>query len=290
METFGNQEIEKLEITKKRRKKIEQLTFLDWKKPQEKEFPTTQSPIHPITYLSYSQIETFNLCPLKYKFRYILKIPSPASATASFGQTLHEILRSFYEMVKSGEKGTKELLLSLIDLKWIPLGYSSKQHEKRMRKEAEIMLSGYFGKMFDPKNIPLSLEENFIVPVSPNLRIGGKIDRVDRTGKKIEIIDYKTGRVPTDKEIENSLQMTVYALAAVNNGLYGKDPKDVLLSFYFFQEQKKVSGKRTKEQIAKAKKELLEKKKEMESSNFQPKVGKWCDFCEFKFICPAWEE
>ena len=87
-----------------------------------------------IEYLSVSQIETFNLCPLKYKFRYILKIPSPASATASFGQTLHEILRSFYEMVKSGEKGTKELLLSLIDLKWIPLGYSSKQHEKRMGK------------------------------------------------------------------------------------------------------------------------------------------------------------
>ena len=187
---------------------------------------------------SYSALDTFRSCPLKYKYRYILKIPSPASAAASFGQTLHVVLRAFYELVKSNEKGSLETLLSLVDQKWIPLGYTSKEHEKRMRKEADHMLKGYYKSAFNPDVVPIGLEQSFIVRVKPNLKIGGKMDRVDRRGSTIEIIDYKTGKVPDQKEIDRSLQMTVYAIAATDGGLYETKVDDVILSFYFFQEQK----------------------------------------------------
>ena len=30
-------------------------------------------------------------------------------------------------------------------------------------------------------------------------------------------------------------------------------------------------------------------KNEIEQSNFLPKPGLYCDFCDFKLICPAWQ-
>jgi len=93
-----------------------------------------------------------------------------------------------------------------------------------------------FYKDFDKKTNIQFLEQPFVIKVSPSLRVGGKIDRVDKVGKdKIEIIDYKTGRMQDQKEINKSLQMTVYALAAQDKGIYDKNPKDVILTFYFFR-------------------------------------------------------
>ena len=74
-----------------------QLTLLEWKKSEElPEKPVRQ----PISYLSYSQIDTFNTCPLQYKYRYQIKIPVPPTAAASFGTSMHLSLQRFYERRK----------------------------------------------------------------------------------------------------------------------------------------------------------------------------------------------
>ena len=56
-------------------------------------------PLH-IDYLSYSQIEAFNTCPLHYKLRYIYKVPTPQTASQSFGTTMHAVLKDFYTKIK----------------------------------------------------------------------------------------------------------------------------------------------------------------------------------------------
>ena len=63
----------------------------------------------PISYLSYSQIETFNTCPLQYKYRYLLRIPTPPSAAASFGETIHETMKDFYQRAIAGQKPPKKI-------------------------------------------------------------------------------------------------------------------------------------------------------------------------------------
>jgi DNA helicase-2/ATP-dependent DNA helicase PcrA len=45
-----------------------------------------------LTHLSYSQIETFLICPLHYQLKYLYHIPTPASASQSFGITIHRIV------------------------------------------------------------------------------------------------------------------------------------------------------------------------------------------------------
>jgi len=275
-------------------KQSDQLTIFDFK-PVSGETVVSTQPVTPITYLSYSQIETFTTCPLQYKYRYVLRIPTPPSAAVSFGQTIHETMRDFYQRAIAGQKPEKKELLKILQENWSPLGYPSKAHEEKYKREGEKILSGFYDKAYSPKNLPLSLEQVFSVKISPNLKVGGKIDRIDRVNGTIEIIDYKTGKSVTKKDVDKDLQLTLYALAATNGtltymGLLEKTPKpeEVLVSFYFFDNQEKISTFRKKEDFEKVKKELLKKAEEISKSDFSPTPGKHCDFCEFKLICEAW--
>ena len=267
-----------------------QLSFLDFQKPPEELVMASTQPPAAITYLSYSQIEAFDNCPLQYHFRYVQKIPTLPSGALSFGDSIHKTMQSFYQEVKNGGKPEIKDLLKMFSANWSSAGYSSKKHELEMKKKGEEILTVYYKKNYDPKNIPLDLEQIFTIKVSPDLKIGGKIDRVDLLPNgKLEIIDYKTGRVPSMEKLEKNLQMTVYALAASDPGIYNKDLKDVVMSFYFFETQEKISTKRTKEQLEEAKKELIGKKEEIEKSNFDPKPSNLCDFCEYRLLCEAWQ-
>ena len=152
------------------------------------------------------------------------------------------------------------------------------------------MLTVFFEKSYDPKAIPFSLEQVFAVRLTPTLKIGGKIDRIDKLpGNRLEIIDYKTGKRPKEKEIKENLQMTLYAMAATDPGIYNKKPEDLTLSFYFFDAQEKVTATRSEEQLKTAKERLLITARDIATSDFHPKVGPWCDFCDFRLICEAWQ-
>ena len=279
-----------------------QLSFFDFKPSTE--ILNTKYKIQntPVNYLSYSQIDTFNTCPLQYKYRYILRIPTPPGAALSFGDTIHQTMRDFYQRAIAGQEPTKADLIQILAENWSSLGYPSKAHEEKYKKEGEKILSEFFDKSYDPKALPITLEQVFSIKVDTNLKVGGRIDRIDRVkrdcGKDeygIEIIDYKTGKSPTKKDVGKDLQMTVYAMAAVDGtltymGLLEKIPKpeEVKISFYFFDNQQKISSFRKKEDFEAVKEELLQKAVDISKSDFSPTPGKHCDFCEFKLLCEAW--
>ncbi len=288
----------------------QQLSFLDYTPPPES-LPTTRypqpTPIH-IDYLSYSQIGTFRICPLHYKLKYILKIPAPPSAAQSFGISIHATLKDFYYAVKAKEKATNRLLYKLLENNWEREGYSSKAHEKKMFGRGKAYLSGFLKKEFSPRKLPAVMEQPFVVPLRQGLRlssaerpqgkpsvrplkIGGKIDRVDKLrGGRIEIIDYKTGvNVPTQKQIDHDLQLTFYALAATKilEPPFNKKPGDIFLSLYYFDNQKKITTKRTPQQLREAIKEIFKWREEIEKSGFACSKHKFCENCEYSLMCRA---
>jgi DNA helicase II / ATP-dependent DNA helicase PcrA len=268
---------------------LKQLSFLEYGNTKKKEKYTKEK--IKIDYLSYSQIETFKICPLHYKLRYIYKIPTPPTPALSFGSSMHLTLKDFYLAVKAGEKPTESLINSILVKNWINEGYMTSSHREEMMKKGKRYLSDFLKKEFDPKVIPIMLEQSFIVPIDSKrpLRIGGKIDRVDvLPDGRIEIIDYKTGaKVPTQKEIDKDIQMTFYALAATNipGSPFGKEAKDLKLSFYYFENGEKISTVRTKEDLEKAKEEILDYREEIEKSDYKCSGNIFCRSCEYKIFC-----
>ncbi len=260
--------------------------MFDWTKPaieEDKSLPKQRK----VTYLSFSQIDTFRTCPLQYRYRFLQKIPIPSSAAQSFGDSIHKTLRDFYQQIKEKREQSLKDLLDLLGKNWSNTGYISKAHEQKMRVKGEEMLKKFYGKI-DLEVIPEDLEQPFVIKISPELKLGGKIDRVDKKNDKLKIIDYKTGKVLSQEEIDKSLQMTIYALAAIDKGVYGKNARDVVLTFYFLEEAEEKLTTRTSEQLEAAKQEIIKKAEEIEKSSFEPIPGPWCDFCDFKLICEAW--
>ena len=281
-ETLGKDYVENL-LSKKKEEKL-QLTifkFTDEKKVVPKIIKKGNQ-------YSFSQIETYKTCPLQYKYRYVLGLPSPPTSAASFGTSIHNTLLKFYREFKRNPKIELERLLEIFEKEWIPIGYSSLSHEERMKKTGRELLRDFY-ENFHRKDIEIvDLERLFRIKIG-DYTIVGKIDRVDKIGKGLEVIDYKTGKMPDEKNLKKSLQLTIYALAAVDPHLYNKKPDEVTLTFYYLTVPDKISFKKTKKELEEAKKKILETIKEIESSEFKANVGPWCDFCPFKIMCEKWQ-
>ncbi|MBI2008499.1 ATP-dependent helicase [Candidatus Amesbacteria bacterium] len=259
-----------------------QPSLLDWQKTEVPLSPSSPALSTKINYLSYSQIQTFLDCPLHYKAKYILKIPTPPSAASSFGNTIHATLKDFYSHPGSD-------ILELLKRNWSSEGYSSKKHEQAYLSRGQKYLTGYLQANFNPKHLPVKLEEPFMVPLSPMLKIGGKIDRVDQLPDgKIEIIDYKTSvTIPTQKDADKDLQLSFYALVAtlLREPPFNRKPEDVLLSLYFFDQQKKISTTRTTSQLEEAKHRIFSYADQISRSDFTCSGSQLCQMCDFKILC-----
>lgn len=243
-----------------------------------------------INNFSYSQIDNYLLCPLKYKYQFILKIPYAPHFSASFGTTIHTALEQFYKEFKVNNKLGKARLIGLYEHFWIPIGYSSQNHEEKVKKEGKKLLNLYFKNFHDPKNKIIDIERSFKIKIDKDIFITGKIDRVDqRSNGEIEIVDYKTGKKPDERELRKNLQLSIYLLAATSGGFYSHRIEDVTLSFLYLKDQQKVSFQKTIEDIEGTKDKVKETVAKIRAGRFEPHVGIHCNFCPFKMICEAWQ-
>jgi DNA helicase-2/ATP-dependent DNA helicase PcrA len=284
-ETMGQEEIEnKLSIKKD---EDAQLSIFDFKKVEE----LIQKPKLNLHQFSYSQLETYETCPLKYKFQYVMKIPTAPGSAASFGSTIHMVLQKFYEGFLQDKNYGLNHMQNLLEIHWDPAGYSSQKQAKQMKEEAKAMLEQFFNTFHTKEIEVLSLEKFFKIKVDDEVFLTGKIDRVDQKADgRIEIVDYKTGKMPDEKELKKSLQLSIYAMAATDKGLYKKEIDKVDLTFYYLQGMEKVTMNRKMEDLSTVQEKVNQITSKIKAGEFPAKVGPWCDYCDFKIICPAWQQ
>ena len=263
---------------------------VDFKKHEEKKDkePVFSRPVP--SRLSYSQIESYKTCPLRYKYQYVLKIPTLPSAAASFGDSIHRALQKFYLFLKKVGRVTLDDLFTFYEMCWLPLGYVSRTHEEKMKKEGKKMLQSFFMRYHTDNLSILDLEKRFTVKIDETTFISGKIDRVDaRKDGGLEIIDYKTGKKPTLPALKKNLQMSLYALAVSDKSFYAKPVDDITLTFHFLQDADVFSTKKKPEDIEEAKAVVKNTISQIQKGLFAANVGPWCDFCPFRINCEAWQ-
>ncbi len=241
-----------------------------------------------LSFVSYSQIDTFLTCPLKYKYRYVLSVPSRPHHSLTFGQTIHRTLREFHLSEKLGKLMSMENFLQVYERNFDEAGYESEEHKLKRYNEGKKFLANYYRvhKELFPGS-PFLLEQSFNLRIG-NIPLQGKIDRIDKTETGYELIDYKTGSSKDQKIVDKDRQLTIYAMAAVYGAMRGQKIMPEKLSLYFIEENKKITTTRSNEELEKEKKLLVKTIDSISKSKFPAKPGYPfpCSYCEYNIICP----
>ncbi len=274
VETIGQKALtDSLEIDKDTKA---QLSIFRFKQNEEKIIKKPR----PESYYSFSQLQTFLLCPLQYKLKYILRIPEPQTGPISFGITIHSTLEEFYRRFLKNPKIGVSKILEIYKRQWIPIGYYSKSYHDKTKKDGEEMLRNYIKKLHNTNIKVLDLERNFRIKIK-GVTITGKMDRVDKKeGNRIEIIDYKTGKKGSDNDLKKSLQLSIYLLAATSPHLYNKKPEDIDLTFYFLQHTEKFSIK-LDANLPEIRDSVMKVIKKIQSTDFTKSSLKACNRCSY---------
>lgn len=252
-----------------------------------------------ISYLSYSQIQTFEVCPLHYKAKYILGIPTPPSAASSFGNTIHLTLKNFYSQLARLKpipplNEVKSFLLTIYQSVWTPVGYIHKNQAEEYFKKGQDYLTSFLDTNFNPNYLPHSLELPFTVPIlsmdgTKQMKIGGKMDRVDvLPDGQIVIYDYKTSKEPMDqKEADTSLQLSFYALAATSlaTSPFPISPEKLILKLHYFETGTTIATSRSLSDLALAKEKIFSLAEEISQSDFKCSASPLCRRCDFQLLC-----
>jgi len=240
--------------------------------------------------LSFSHLDTYQTCPLRYFYRYQLNLPNQTNSSASFGQTIHNTLQNFYKEYLNNRSVKFKKLLEIYRDNWIPIGFNSQAHQNRVKSEGKKILESYFHKFHPPKNKIIGLEQFFKLKINQQLYVSGKIDRIDTDTKgNLEIIDYKTGKQPSPKDLEKDLQLSVYALAVTDKQFLNKKLSQVTFSYVYLQNNEKISIKKTNTDVVLIKNTLIKTAGEINQQQYPAQPGRHCDFCPFKIVCDAWK-
>jgi|HubBroStandDraft_3_1064219.scaffolds.fasta_scaffold02978_1 DNA helicase-2/ATP-dependent DNA helicase PcrA len=237
--------------------------------------------------LSASAVETYETCPLQFKFQREWKLSRQVHAAMQFGATMHRVLRTYYDSVRAGRTKSDEELIQLFRDDLAESGIQDNYQRELYLKVGLAQLQDFLGgtRSVPPPEV-LHTEEWFDVQIA-GTKVAGRIDRMDRAADgSVNIVDYKTGKARSQEDADESLQLSIYAMAANEKWGYQVGA----LVFHNLEGNVPVFSRRTQFQLEEARERILSVARGIAAGDFEPKVGFHCNFCAFRGLCTAQEK
>ena len=257
------------------------------------------------SHFSFSQLASFEKCPLQYKYGHILKIPIKGKPSFSFGKSVHNTLHRFVslnakilqseqvDLFKGIDSERKKFNLGLEDLikiyneEWIDAWFDTEDHKEEYRTKGKEILQEFYNDFIDKdfnvlflENEP-ALEKTFSLNLNGHKFIGA-IDRIDKNKDGIELIDYKTGTAKKSLSTDDKFQLQIYNLAATK--VFGIRPQK--MTYYYVEGGVYSSFEPKEKDIEKTEEKVLNIIDKIKRSKFKPTAGWHCEYCDYKNICP----
>jgi len=233
--------------------------------------------------LSASDIETYRLCPLKYKFARVFRIPQEPTINQRFGIVVHQVLERFHQ----AGGGSLEDLMHLFEASWRRSGFGDSNDELQFRERAVAALRRYWELDLSRDSEPVWFERSFAFKLGPHL-LRGRVDRVDRhPDGRYELIDYKTGRPKTAEDLSQDIQLSLYQMGARESW----DLRTAAQSYYYVLDNEKVPVEHSEEELARVRGTVATIAEGILAQDFEPTPSPdICAFCDYRIICPAAEK
>lgn len=237
--------------------------------------------------LSFSRIDTFQQCSLRFRYRYIDHLPGKTATYLSFGTSVHTALELFHERTLFGMPSEDELLDFLFD-NWDSSGYAAVPRDRQVDdyRRAQQVLQRYHRRVADIWMAAADTEKWFELPVGSDAMVVGSIDRVDVDDVgDLHVVDYKTGRLRDREKVRGSLQLAIYALACEH--LYGRLPASVALDYVAAGVEVRVPVEEL--DLDGARTVIVDTARAVRDEAWEPTPTRLCDWCDHQSVCPAWE-
>ena len=236
---------------------------------------------------SFTQFKAFDNCPLQYKFAHILKIPVRGRASFSFGKTIHNTLFDFVKLYfERKNKINPDKLLEIYDKNWIDEWFADKKQKEEYYKQGKKSLKVFYDNFYKEKPAIFEIKGSPAIEQGFNLKIGdytiiGKIDRIDKVGETVEIIDYKTGAFKEKLEKEDKEQLLIYQIAAEEIFKLRAEK----LTYYYLDGGQKKSFLGNEKEKQELKEKIISRIEKIKQSKFEATPGWQCKSCDFRDIC-----
>jgi DNA helicase II / ATP-dependent DNA helicase PcrA len=233
--------------------------------------------------LSASDLDTYRICPLKYKFARVFRIPQEPTIHQRFGIVLHQVLERFH----AAGGGPLSRLKELFEIAWRRSGFGGSDDEQQFRERAVEALARYWRLDRGSDAEPVWFERSFAFKLGPHL-LRGRVDRVDRhPDGSYELIDYKTGKAKTSEELREDLQLSLYQMGARESWRLETSAQ----SYFYVLTGEKVPVEHSEEELDRVKDTVAEIAGGILKQRFEPTPSpEICRFCDYRIICPAAEK
>jgi putative RecB family exonuclease len=246
--------------------------------------------------LSPSKLSAFKDCPLAFRFAAIDRLPEAPAPHMVKGTLVHSALERLFWDNARGER-TPEAARAALDLAWealqedpdlVSLALTEPEREAFVH-DAAALVDGYL-RLEDPDSVDAVGVELTLEADVAGLRLRGIIDRLDvNTEGELEVVDYKTGRVPSVNQEQQRLGgVQFYALLCEQ--VLGRRPSRVRLMYLreplVIEAEPSEQAVRGTRQRTSAVWSAIERA--CENEDFRPRPSALCKWCSFRSLCPIY--
>ena len=235
-----------------------------------------------ISTISESKYQTFRQCGLKYRYRYVERLPEPAEANTEalhFGSYIHKVLEEGVNAT------TKDQLLKIAEETRGTYKITKKYTGK------DVVCIENFLKFNSQLSESVSTEQVFEVPIKDDITLNGIIDRVVKgTDGGYLVIDYKTSKREKSKvELyqDSQLKVYVYAISKLYNVTYDK----IVAAHYYPLTNNLVTVQYAVPQINQHLRNIVDhvwKIRKAKKEDLKPSRNDFCNWCAYKGACPEY--
>jgi DNA helicase-2/ATP-dependent DNA helicase PcrA len=249
--------------------------------------------------LSFRQVDDYEMCPLKYKYTHVLRVPLLRDHRVVYGAAVHAGAMEYNRRRARGQPVSLDDLFRAFEQAWVTDGFISREHEDQRLEEGRAVLARFFEYQQASGTVPTMVESRFAFSLGTT-RVRGRWDRVDvrrapgagdgEDGQHVVIIDFKTSDVrhqkDADRRARESLQLAIYALAYQRQ--YGRPPDR--LELHFLGPQRVLVGTvaPSDAMLAEAAEAIERAAAGIRRQQFvaTPDYYRACRYCAFASICP----
>ncbi|MDN5860187.1 MAG: PD-(D/E)XK nuclease family protein [Pseudonocardia sp.] len=151
-------------------------------------------------------------CRRRYRLTYLDRPAPPrggAWAHATLGAVVHLVLRALLDLPPAGR--TPERAAVLVDKHWSSEGFRDAAQVARYQELARAWVGEYAAEL--PADLEVVGLEQWVRVATDRIVAEGRVDRIDRRGAELVIVDYKTGRRPEPEDARESTALALYAVA-----------------------------------------------------------------------------